>query len=374
MSVSTKIRNGIQVIPLTPLHKRLGALLCLGLFSSLALCASPAQIEKLFEQGKNQQALSASNDYLSSNGGDAQARFLNGVALAKTGKTDAAINVFGELARSNPQIPEYANNLAVLYAQKGEYEKARRWLEAAMSTHPAYATAHRNLGDVYTALAAVAYSKALDQQGQAADLGVQLELVPKLYDAPASAGTQIAQAEPQPAPTPQPQPAAQQPQAPVTIVPAPEPKPVPAQPPQRQPEPEPQPQQQPEPAQPEQTASTTAQTQQGILQTVRRWAQAWSDQDIEAYLDSYANNFYPGDDMSYRQWKASRRERVAAPYSINVRIQQPKVQLDADGRARVTFLQDYDADSYSDRVEKTLILERKDAGWRIVREISGPPL
>jgi Ca2+-binding RTX toxin-like protein len=45
----------------------------------------------------------------------------------------------------------------VLYAQKGDYEKARDALEAALATHPAYATAHENLGDIYSALAGAAF-------------------------------------------------------------------------------------------------------------------------------------------------------------------------------------------------------------------------
>lgn len=373
MSVSNKTRNGTHVISLKPFHKRFGAIVCLALFSSLALCASPSVIENLLQQDRDQEALTASNEYLNNSGGSAEARFLRGVALAKTGQTDAAIEVFGELARENPASPEYANNLAVLYAQKGEYEKARRWLEAAMSTHPAYATAHRNLGDVYTALAAVAYSKALDQKGQAADLGVDLELVQNITTE--NNNTQIAQADvTAPAPT-----------APPRIIEAPEPMPEPARPPQPEPAPPvvsapaPEPTPAPEPvepppqvAQPAPPVTPPATSQAGILQSVRAWARAWSDQNVEGYLDSYASNFYPGDDQTLAQWRAQRRDRVSSPQRINVEIIAPKVQLDADGRARVTFRQRYSADTYSDLVTKTLILERKAAGWRIVREISSP--
>jgi len=55
--------------------------------------------------------------------------------------------------------------IAVLYAGQGQYEKARQALEMAIRTHPSYATAHENLGDVYAKLASQAYDKALSLDG-----------------------------------------------------------------------------------------------------------------------------------------------------------------------------------------------------------------
>ena len=54
-----------------------------------------------------------------------QARFLKGLALADSGKTDAAIAIFQAVLGDYPELPEPHNNLAVLYAQKGEYRS--RW-------------------------------------------------------------------------------------------------------------------------------------------------------------------------------------------------------------------------------------------------------
>jgi ketosteroid isomerase-like protein len=58
-------------------------------------------------------------------------------------------------------LPEPYNNLAVLYASSGQYEKARITLEKAIRTNPSYMTAYENLGDVYGKLASQAYDKAL---------------------------------------------------------------------------------------------------------------------------------------------------------------------------------------------------------------------
>ncbi|MBS0329096.1 MAG: tetratricopeptide repeat protein, partial [Proteobacteria bacterium] len=73
-------------------------------------------------------------------------------------------------------LPEPYNNLAVLYASQGRYELARNALEMAIRTHPDYATAHENLGDIYAKMAAIEYGKvlALDNGNQAAQTRLKL--------------------------------------------------------------------------------------------------------------------------------------------------------------------------------------------------------
>jgi Flp pilus assembly protein TadD len=99
-----------------------------------------------------------------------QARFLKGIALADEGHTDEAIALFRALLADFPELPEPRNNLAVLYAQKGEYALARDELERAVQTAPDYAVAHENLGDVYARLAEVEYERTvtLDKQNRTA--------------------------------------------------------------------------------------------------------------------------------------------------------------------------------------------------------------
>ena len=99
-----------------------------------------------------------------------QARFLKGIALSDQGRTDDAIALFRALLADFPELPEPRNNLAVLYAQKGEYALARDELERAVQTAPDYAVAHENLGDVYARLAQLEYERAvtLDKRNQSA--------------------------------------------------------------------------------------------------------------------------------------------------------------------------------------------------------------
>ena len=112
-----------------------------------------------------------------------QARFLKGVVESELGHADAAMTIFRELIADYPELPEPYNNLAVLLAQKGEYESARVALETAVRTAPDWAVARENLGDIYARLAATEYERAakLDRDNKTAP--AKLTLVRNLFNA-----------------------------------------------------------------------------------------------------------------------------------------------------------------------------------------------
>ena len=99
-----------------------------------------------------------------------QARFLKGVIDTEQGRIDAAMAIFRALIDDYPELPEPYNNLAVLHAQRGEYESARIALETALRTAPDWSVARENLGDVYARLAANEYDRAakLDRDNKTA--------------------------------------------------------------------------------------------------------------------------------------------------------------------------------------------------------------
>src|SRR3972149_2473478 len=74
----------------------------------------------------------------------------------------------------SPPDPEQYNNPAVSSAAQGKSKKPRAALEQSIRTHPSYATAYENLGDVYAKLASQAYDKAL--QLDSANTGAQNQL------------------------------------------------------------------------------------------------------------------------------------------------------------------------------------------------------
>jgi len=133
-----------------------------------------SDVNQLVRSGKLAEALTKADQYLVSKPRDPQMRFLKGVIQTESGKPTDAIGTFVKLTEDYPELPEPYNNLAVLYASQGQYDKARAALEMAIRTNPSYATAHENLGDVYAKLASQAYSKAL--QLDSSNTGVQPKL------------------------------------------------------------------------------------------------------------------------------------------------------------------------------------------------------
>ena len=68
----------------------------------------------------------------------------------------------------------------MLYAQQKQYDKAKQALEMAIRTHPSYATAHENLGDIYAKLASQAYDKALQIDSSNTSAQTKLSMIQDL--------------------------------------------------------------------------------------------------------------------------------------------------------------------------------------------------
>lgn len=133
------------------------------LMGCYALAASPDPIDeadRLLRQGDLSAAEARIDVLLQQTPKDARARFLKGVVLAERKRTSDAIAVFAAITEDYPELPEPYNNLAVLYAAEGRFDRARESLEAALRARPDFATAHENLGDVYIRMAAQSYEQA----------------------------------------------------------------------------------------------------------------------------------------------------------------------------------------------------------------------
>jgi tetratricopeptide (TPR) repeat protein len=141
------------------------ALLGVCVAACTAAFAAPAddlkEAQRLYAQGKVPGAMEKVDAYLKEMPKDTQGRFLKGLLLVEEKKNAEAIEVFTALTEEYPELPEPYNNLAVLYAAQGNYDRARAVLELAIQTNPQYAMAHENLGDIYAQLASRAYARAL---------------------------------------------------------------------------------------------------------------------------------------------------------------------------------------------------------------------
>jgi tetratricopeptide (TPR) repeat protein len=300
-------------------------------------------IGKLLRAGQHAQALERVNRYLAGRPKDAQGRFLKGLILAEQNRAGEAIEVFTRLSQDYPELPEPYNNVAVLYAAQGQYEKARQALETSIRTHPAYATAYENLGDVYTKLASQAYDKALQLDSSNTNAQSKLALMREITSAgqrsdarPAAAARAPEVSAPAPAKS-APAGSKASPSAPRAAAAAPAP------------------------------ASAT----EDVLKSVRAWAQAWSSKDVDAYLGFYAKDFKTPNGQPRAAWERLRRQRILAPKQIDVSIESARVTLTGADTATVTFRQTYRSDSIKASGVKTLSLVRVDGKWLIRHERIG---
>ncbi len=149
--------------------------------STPGLSLELAEAAGMIREGQYVTALAKIDGVLAGDAKNPQARFLKGVVQSDQNETEAAIATFQQLTQDYPELPEPYNNLAVIWAQQGEYDKARRALETALLTRPDYGIAHENLGDIYARLAGLEYDRAiaLDKGNKSAQ--TKLTLVRELY-------------------------------------------------------------------------------------------------------------------------------------------------------------------------------------------------
>ena len=140
-----------------------------------------ADVQRLYYAGQVTQAMARADTYIAAHPKDPQMRFLKGVMLTDAKRSPEAIETFEKLTQEYPDIAEPYNNLAALYAAGGDYERARLTLLQALRTNPSYATAYENLGDVYAALAAQSYDKAMRFDPHNVTVPPKLTLVRDLY-------------------------------------------------------------------------------------------------------------------------------------------------------------------------------------------------
>ena len=305
-------------------------------------------VNQMLKLGQFDQALTRVNNYLSSRPKDARGRFLKGLILAEQNKPNDAIKVFTDLTQDYPDLPGPYNNLAVLYASQGQYDKARGALEQAIRTHPSYATAHENLGDIYAKMASQAYDKALQLDKSNSTAQSKLNMIRDLFPAdPRTAKAAATKVEPAKAAAPAYDPTKVA-TAPATAKPAPTAQPEPA-------------------AKPPAKARDTDE----VMAAVNAWAKSWSDNDVPGYLGSYAPDFRTPNGESRGAWEAERKARIAKPRRIQVVLESPKVTIDDNNRATVTFVQQYRSDNLRATHNKVLVMTRAGDKWLIQQERSG---
>lgn len=330
-----------------------------------------AEVTELLRAGQYPKALNKADSFLSQRPRDAQMRFLKGVILTEQNKSTEAIAIFTKLTEDFPDLPEPHNNLAVLYAASGQYDKARAALDKAIRTNPTYATAYENLGDVHAKLASQAYDKALQLDSGNSGAKSKLTLVrsliapasgssPKVAVAPAkhpastTAGPIVASADPKAAAA-----------APAPALPKAGATPVPSAPPAATAKAAPD-----KPEVPTKAAAAGMADRDAVLSAVNGWAKAWSARDVKRYLSFYGSDFQAPGGLSRKAWTEERHSRISGKGRIDVKVESPQVAISGD-TATVKFRQSYVSDRLTANSRKTLVLTKQGGRWQIKQERTG---
>ena len=168
---------------------------CIALAMGAAQADDYADVNQLLRNGKAAEALAKADAYIAGKPRDPQMRFLRGVILTEQGHRADATAAFTLLTQDFPELPEPYNNLAALYAQQSEFDKARAALETALKLNPRYTTAQENLGDIYARLAAQAYARTQQLEPARATVPPKLALIRQIFATPASAALPAAPVE-----------------------------------------------------------------------------------------------------------------------------------------------------------------------------------
>jgi hypothetical protein len=203
----------------------------------------------------------------------------------------------------------------------------------AIRTHPSYAIAHENLGDVYAKMASEAYDKALQLDRGNAAAQTKLAMIKDLFSGSVVPGKESAR----PA----------EPAVSAAITPGSTDK-------------APMAETRPGPSAKEDT--------EAALAAVNGWAKAWSGKKVTEYLSYYAPGFQVPGGEARADWEATRRNRIERPKSIEVTVGSPKVSFDANHRAIVKFRQNYRSDTLNTSGNKTLTLVKNNGRWQIFQE------
>ncbi|MBL8413315.1 MAG: tetratricopeptide repeat protein [Propionivibrio sp.] len=357
----------------TPSLAGLSAII-LGLALSASVSFAHAQtlpeIQRLMKQNQMPQALEKVDIYISGKPKDAQGRFLRGLILTEMGRPTDAIAVFTKLTEDFPELPEPYNNLAVLYAQQKQYDKARAALEMAIRTNPGYSIAYDNLGDVYAKLASQAYDKALQLDSSNTATQTKMTLIKELIRSSSKPGVKTGTASTRPsaypvkaaAKTPTATPAAAS-----TVAAAP--TNPPGKPLEKVPEPSAA-ADMPEagaPDAPPENSPLSANGESEVSKALQGWASAWSRKDVKSYLGYYANDFQTPNGIARKDWEAERTQSIEKPDKLQVSVDEINVSLDGD-KATVRFRQHYTSPTLTSSASKTVVFVKSGGKWLIQQE------
>ena len=278
------------------------------------------EIKLLVKNGKYVRAETITNNSIKNNLNNPELLFYKGIIETNLGKNNQAIDTFRNLTERFPELPEPFNNLAVLYAEKGQYTLAKEILEQAIKTNPSYLTAHINLGDIFTKMASEAYNNALEIDKSNNIAITKLSMITQLFNyQPNTKNTKIDSVKK------------------INSI--------------------------------KTTKLSKTEVSENILKALDNWKTAWENKDMDEYLASYSSSFKYPNNMSKTSWEKYRTSRITSKKTINLLLSNKKVKFNKE-KVTVTFTQIYKSGALNQTSNKTLVFIEEEGDWFILEETS----
>ena len=306
-------------------NKNINAALVIGIFLlfspfAYSMQSNIEEIKLLLKNGKYVLAETLTNKSIEENLNDPELLFYKGIIETNMGKNNQAIDTFRNLTERFPELPEPYNNLAVLYAEKGQFSLAKEILEQAIKTNPSYLTAHINLGDIFTKMASESYNKALEIDKSNNVAITKLSMITQLFN--------------------------YQPNTKNTTIKVVKSK-----------------------NDVNDEVLSKKDKEKYILVAIENWKRAWEDKNMDNYLDSYSPNFIYPNNMSKEEWEKYRTNRIVSKKIITISISNIKLRFKKE-KVTATFKQNYKSGKLNQTSYKTLVLVGTRDQWLILEETS----
>ena len=288
-------------------------LFCLLLTESALSAESIKELQQLLAQQNFAAAAKSGEQLLRQNAAHTRTRFLAAYAYQMNAQPDKAIALYQGLIDENPALPEPRNNLAMIYLEQGDYDRASQLLVEAINTHPSYATAYGNLSQVYKGIASEAYRRAVSESGEPSKYthNIKLSAITRLDSVDQGLVADAGDSEP--------------------------------------------------------TAINFANQETLLIERVKGWAQAWSSKDFDSYTGFYSAQ-HRAKFETHEKWVAYRRDRILRPGEIKVEVSNIQIKWRSQSRAVIDFRQAFESANYKDRVLKRLAFDRVGSQWKITEE------
>jgi tetratricopeptide (TPR) repeat protein len=305
-----KVKINLQ-ISIKNMHRLIALFLCYLCFNPALEAATIQELQFLVDQNSFSSATVTGTQLLIKQPDNVKIQFLTAYAYQMDNQTNRAKKLYENLILEHPELPEPMNNLAMIYLNQNNPDKASQLLIDALNTHSSYSTAYTNLGRIYRSIASTTYRQAVSESDQPVEATkIKLAALSNL----SSAKPLVIMSEP-------------------TVS----------------------------------SVVSTVDVQTLLKEQVKNWAKSWNDKDFPTYISFYSANHRPSF-KTHIAWVEHRRNRIMRPGAIKVRVSNIEIREQDENKVIINFKQTYDSPNYSDKVLKSLDFRRFGSAWKISEE------